>query len=145
MSTLILIYVMFLLGYLLHMMLQVDAIVRAKNNAAYSRLVVLKQNAVVLLSRLFLSFLFFAFLRSYPQFLSTVLGWVGIPSIGNSITAVFASWFGAGMFGYMVDSILAFVPYLKNQVPQLNDTSLTGDQVLVAKKLANAGAESPLK
>ena len=42
MGVLILVYGMFFLGYGLHMGLQIDAIVRAKNNAACSRLSVMR-------------------------------------------------------------------------------------------------------
>jgi hypothetical protein len=121
MTTLIVVYVMFFAGYTLHMMLQVDAIVRAKNNAAYSRTSVLKQNAFVLSARLFISFLVFWFIRNNPQFLTTLLSYIGItlsPGIGDAISA--SSWGVAGMFGYIVDSVLAFIPFLKNYVPQLN-------------------------
>jgi hypothetical protein len=121
MESIILNYVMFFVGYALHMMLQVDAVVRAKNNAAISRFVVLKQNAVVILSRLFISAIVYWFMRNNPASLETLLGYIGItvsPAIGGAIGS--SSWGVAGMFGYMVDSILTFIPFLKNYVPSLN-------------------------
>lgn len=121
MANLILIYSMFFLGYVLHMMLQVDAIVRAKNNAAVSRWCVLRENVFVLSARLFISTILFWFIKAHPQFLNTLLGYVGItlsPGVGEAVSD--SSWGVAGMFGYMIDSVLAFVPFLKNYVPPLN-------------------------
>lgn len=114
-------YTLFVVGYLLHMMLQIDAIVRAKNNAAFSRWTTINQNLFPLLARFFISLLVLVFLRSNPQYLAALLSLIGIPATNVVISTQSALF--AGAYGYCADSILAFIPWLKNQVPQLNGKS----------------------
>jgi hypothetical protein len=117
------IYFAFFLGYALHMMLQIDAQVKAKNNAAYSRLTVLKQNAFVILGRLGISLVLFWVVRHFPSALSVLLGYIGITineSSSSFIMTLAMSAPGSWMFGYVVDSLLTFIPVLKNYVPSMN-------------------------
>jgi hypothetical protein len=123
MSNAALSYLMFFIGYLLHMGLQIDAVVRAKNNAAVSRITVIEQNAFVLPSRLFASFLLLVVLRNHPEYLGPVLGFAGITV--SSIAIATSSWLFAGGWGYIVDSIMTFIPVLKNFVPPLNDVKIS--------------------
>jgi len=125
-STLLIYYGMFLVGYVLHMMLQVDAVVRARNNAAASRFLVLKQNVFVLLSRLFISFITLVVLRAHPEYLGSILGFAGITT--SSVDIATSTWIFSGAWGYMVDSVMTFIPILKNYVPQLNGTGSAGAQ-----------------
>lgn len=111
-------YGMFLIGYLLHMGLQIDAVVRASNNGAVSRLAVITRNVFVLLSRLFVSFLLLVVLREHPEYLAPILGFAGITALSISIAT--STWIFAGGWGYVVDSIMTFIPILKNYVPPLN-------------------------
>ena len=94
MSTLLIYYGMFLVGYVLHMMLQVDAVVRARNNAAASRFLVLKQNVFVLLSRLFISFITLVVLRAHPEYLGSILGFAGITT--SSVDIATSTWIFLG-------------------------------------------------
>jgi hypothetical protein len=110
----------FLLGYFLHLFLMIDKAVRDTGNPASSRWILIKQNAGVLAVRFFFSILIYAVVRTHPQLLATLAGYIGInPS---------SSWLGqltlitniplSGVFGYEVDSLLAYIPFLKNEVPQ---------------------------
>lgn len=121
METLIAFYGVFFVGYFLHMMLQVDAQVRAKNNAAASRLTVLKQNVFVLASRFFVSLIILQILKTHPEYLGPFLNLVGAGAIPvAAVTGILSSWIFSGLFGYTIDSLLTFVPLLKNSIPPLN-------------------------
>ena len=119
---LVLIYFAFFCGYAIHLMLQVDAIVRAKNNTAVSRLTVLLENWPRLAGRLLFSFIVFYEIRQHPQFLASLLNAMGI-TLGGTVGDVFSVPLNAPLsagFGYVVDSMLAFIPLLRNVVPQLD-------------------------
>jgi hypothetical protein len=121
-ASLILIYAFFFVGYLLHMLLQVRAQVAAKNNGATSMLQVLKDSVFKLLARLGFSLVLFWYIRLHPEMLTKLLNLVGI-SLSGSLGELFTLPLNAPLswvFGYEVDSLLAFIPVLKNIVPQLD-------------------------
>lgn len=120
------------IGYALHVLAQVDAIVRAKNNAAVSRLTVLKERWTVFLIRAFISScLFWIFLDGgLPDLLMAFKmeapGWL------LALSAVINSQAGppvAGLIGYGIDSMLAYVPFLKSYIPSDSPNVTVVEQV----------------
>ncbi len=109
------IMVFFVVGYMLHALAQVDAIARSQNNAATSRIAIIGENWIRLACRFFISLLAFLFVWYHPE-LITYLG-VSPSSTISTILALPMSAPVAGAFGFAVDSLLAFIPGLKNFVP----------------------------
>jgi len=111
----------FVLGYFIHLFLKVDEAVRSKNNPADSRWVLIKQNAAVLLARFFFASIVFWVVRSHPELLTTLAGYIGLGSYlgaqSGQLTLV-TNIPLAAIFGYEADSLLAYIPVLQNQVPQ---------------------------
>lgn len=113
------ILVMFVVGYLIHMLLQADSIARAANNPLNTKFAVIKQNWPRMLARLFVSFLLFAWAWKNPSAVPSVLGFFGV-TISANATAILTIPISppvAGIFGFAVDSLLAYVPLLKNALP----------------------------
>lgn len=114
------IWLLYELGYSLHVLAQVNAIVVAKNNAAKERFKVLTDRWPVFLIRAFISScVFWVFLDGGLPDLLTALktetpGWL------SSLSAVMNSQAGppvAGLIGYGIDSMLAYIPFLKSYIP----------------------------
>ena len=117
----VVIAVFFFIGFLLHVGLQVDAIARSKNNPANTHWAVVKQNSITLAARFFVSFLIFLYVWGNPSTLPTIIGYFGITLSPNAIAIMTLPMSPevAGMEGFFVDSLLAFVPFLKNALPQI--------------------------
>lgn len=126
------IWLLYAAGYSLHVLAQVDGIVRAKNNAAVSRLTVLKERWVVFLIRAFVSCcLFWLFLLGG---LPNLLGIFKMETPGwlLDLSAVMNSQAGppvAGLIGYGIDSMLAYIPFLKSYIPSDAPTVTVVEQV----------------
>jgi len=114
-------YLVFFVGYALHAALQVDAQVRSSANSATTRVSVLKSNVFVILMRLFISALVLALLRGYPQYLAPLLSFAGVTTTSFAVST--SSEIFAAAWGVVGDSLLTFIPFLKNYVPPLNGGS----------------------
>lgn len=112
---------MFAVGYLIHMLLQVDAVARSKNNPTNLRMKVIEQNWIRLLARFFISLLGFLWIWHNPSMAPTILGYFGVNLSANAIAIMTLpiSPTIAGMFGFAIDSLLAYVPILKNALPPI--------------------------
>lgn len=118
--------IIFLIGYLLHVGLQVDAIVRSETNEITSRWFVVQQNALRLAARFFVSLMGFLYIWNYPSTVPVVLGYMGVSLSGNAI-AIMTMPINppvAGFMGFAVDTFLAYVPWLKNQLPPIEYTKV---------------------
>ena len=116
------ILILFVIGYLLHAGLQIDAIVRAKGAPPKGRLKIIEQNWIRLASRLFVSLMIFLYVWRNPSAIPALLGYFGI-SLGDTAIAILTLPMSppiAGMFGFFADSALAFIPWLKNAVPPID-------------------------
>jgi hypothetical protein len=124
----------FVAGYFIHLYLKIDEAVRDKSNPANSRWGLIKQNAAVLLARFFFSAVAYGFVRSHPELLSTLAGYANIPvAILGQLTLV-TNIPLSGVFGYEVDSLLGYIPGLKNQVPQFPITAAElAERAVIAK------------
>lgn len=112
---------MFVVGYLVHALAQIDAAARAKNNAITSRMRIIDLNWIRLLSRFFFSLMIFLGVWANPTVLSTLAGYFGVTLSQNAIaimTLPMSVW-TAGLWGFGIDSALAFVPVLKNALPPI--------------------------
>ena len=129
----------FVVGYAVHVLMQIDAVARAKNNPINSRLQILEQNWIRLLGRFFTSFLVFTGFWQHPSAIATLIGYTGAtlpPNLVAVLTLPMNLWF-AGVWGYGVDSLLAYIPILKNLSPPiegvqaqlLQDASVAIDKV----------------
>jgi hypothetical protein len=129
---LIVYYGIFVIGYILHAGLQIDAIVRSDGNGACSRMQAISQNGIVLAARFFLSILVLAVLKTHPEYLGAILGFAGI-SMSN-VVIVTSSWVFAGGWGFTVDTFMTFIPVFKNFVPPLNPVKAKVSVSLVEQK-----------
>jgi len=113
---------LFVVGYLLHAGLQVDAIARAKNNPLNSRMHVIAQNWIRMAARLFVSLMLFLWAWHNPSLVPTLLGYFGI-SLGAGAVAILTIPMSppvSGIFGFASDSLLAYIPILKNALPAVD-------------------------
>lgn len=115
----ILIWTLFIAGYLIHALLQIDAVARAKNNPINSRWHVIAQNWPRLLARFFVSGIGFWILWANGSAFPSFLGYFGITLSPTAVSIVSLPMTPAiaGMWGFFVDSALAYVPFLKNAIP----------------------------
>lgn len=117
-----LIWLMFLLGQLMHLGAQIDSVVRATNNPATSRIEIFKDRWIPITVRSFIcSMLFGVFLSGHGP---DVLKAFNIPSpnwlialsvlmTGTGIAGVFM----AGLAGFGIDSAIGYIPYFKAYIP----------------------------
>lgn len=116
------IVVLFLIGYLLHVGLQVDAIARAKGNLPNARRKIFEQSWIRMAFRLFVSLMIFIYVWHEPAAIPKLLGYFGI-SPNETVTAILTVPMSppvAGLFGCFWDTVLAFIPGLKNAVPTID-------------------------
>lgn len=116
-----LIFTMFNVGHLLHVGLQVDAITRSETNTIDSRWFVVHQNAFRLAARYFVSLMIFLFAWNHPGALPALLGYMGV-SVSENFKGILTLPISAplaGMIGFSIDSLLTYVPWLKNQLPPI--------------------------
>lgn len=113
------ILVFFMIGWMIHAALQIDAVARAKNNPTNSRVGVVAQNWIRLLARFFVALMIFSWFWHNPSAVPGLLQALGI-TLGTTAAAVLTlpiSQPVAGMFGFFGDSALAYIPILKNALP----------------------------
>ena len=131
------ILVFFVIGWMIHAALQIDAVARAKNNPTNSRVGVVAQNWIRLLGRFFVALMIFSWFWHNPSAVPGLLQALGI-TLGTTAAAVLTlpiSQPVAGMFGFFGDSALAYIPVLKNALP---DPSLSTPDAPAAATAAPA-------
>lgn len=117
-----LVWLMFLIGQLMHLGAQIDAIVRARNNPAISRLQIVKERWIPITVRAFICSCVFgiflggggpqilkAFNMSAPAWMITL----GVLMTNTGLVGVFL----AGLSGFGIDSAIGFIPYFKAYIP----------------------------
>ncbi len=115
------ILVFFVIGYILHVGLQADSIVRSKENIVTSRWFVVQQNAWRLAARFFYALCIFIFFWRNPSMIPAALAYLGYTP-GPTIMAILTLPMSppiSGMLGFNIDSLLAFIPKLKNVLPAI--------------------------
>ena len=109
----------FVLGYLCHVLWQVNAAAKAPNNGETSPLKIIQSNSIAIFVRFVLSGAAFDILWRYPSFIPKGLGLLGM-NVSDGVASVL-TWpmvpVFALLYGYAMDSILAFIPKLKNYIP----------------------------
>jgi 4-hydroxybenzoate polyprenyltransferase len=114
-----LIAIMFFVGYTVHVLVQIDDLVRDKTNGATSRVRVFKMNSIRIIGRLWWNFIIFGIIWRYPSLIPTGIGLLGVnvsPNVAAVLTLPMNVWF-AGGWGYGLDSLLSYIPKLRNVVP----------------------------
>jgi hypothetical protein len=114
----------FLIGHFLHGGLQVDAVARSETNQISSRWFIVQQNIFRLSARFFVSLMVFLYIWSSPSTVPTVLGYIGVTLSENMIAVLTLPMNPpvAGMMGFAMDTLLAYIPWLKNQLPPIEYT-----------------------
>jgi hypothetical protein len=151
------IVVVFLIGYLLHVGLQVDAVARSETNKISSRWFIVQQNIFRLAARFFVSLMIFIYVWKSPATVPTVLGYLGVTLSENMIAVMTLPMNPqvAGMMGFAIDTFLAYIPWLKNQLPPIEYTKTettvkeTTTTVLESHSVQQAttpqGADAPIE
>lgn len=114
-----LIWVLYFVGALLHVGLQVNDIA-AKN--AWKRRDVINAIGAAVAYRAFASAMVFGLIWHYPMAISNAMKMFGI-NVGQDEAEVFAipmNNFIAGLYGLMLDSLLGYIPGLKSWLPGVN-------------------------
>ena len=148
------IFLLFAIGYLIHAGLQVDAVARARNNPLNSRFDIIGQNWIRLVARFFISLMLFLGLWHNPGMIPSALGYVGMyasPGLVAFITLPIVPW-TSGIFGFCADTVLTYLPVLKNALPAVEATQASmalanavresGKSVVQANKTAAAVSEA---
>ncbi len=113
---------MFFAGQLMHLLMQVDAIARAKNTPITSRMKILEDRAIPITVRLFLCTLIFGLTLGggmpdlYMLFGAEAPQWV-VRLGGLLANTSIVGWSIAGMVGFGVDSAIGFLPFVKTYIP----------------------------
>jgi hypothetical protein len=117
-----LIWVLFLLGQVLHALLQLDT--TATNHGTARRDLFFK-NWIRICYRIAISAVAFGIIWQHPQIIHGLLATVGI-QIGGDEAAVFAlpinNLLALG-YGLSMDSLISYVPWFKNLLPEVNGHS----------------------
>lgn len=119
-------WLMFQLGQVMHLLAQVDAVVRAKNNTAISRRKVLEDRWIPILVRSFACTIGFMILlggglpRVIQMFGGTPPQWSLVVAVLISETGLVGYGVAAGL-GFAADSVLGFIPMLKAYIPPALD------------------------
>src|SRR5208282_3958091 len=125
----------FLIGYLVHAGLQIDAIARAKNNPINLRRKVIEQNWIRLSARFFVSLMIFLYVWHNPSMVPSVIGFFGIQLSTNAIAILTLPMSPpvSGVMGFAADSLLAYIPLLKNALPPIEFTQVITKETLETK------------
>jgi hypothetical protein len=129
------IWATFIVALLLHSLLNVDDIAR---KTLRSRAAVFEDAWIRIFYRWGFCIGFFGLLWLYPEILTKLFGIFGI-QIGGDESAVFSLPMNiplALLYGLVSDSILGYIPILKNQLPPISDAStIEVKQTTTATKL----------
>jgi heme/copper-type cytochrome/quinol oxidase subunit 2 len=122
-----LVLVFFLAGYVIHFLLQVEVKVRANNNKAKSRVQLLKDNLLRIIARFFVSAMIFGIVWTHPTVLVSLLGYLGVNVTGGfaDVLSLPMNVFTSGLWGFGIDSALAYIPYFSTIAPPLDIPSAT--------------------
>lgn len=125
-------WLFFEIGQILHVLIQLDDTVRAKNNAATSRWEIFWDRKIRFAVRAFIcSMIFGVFLSGELPTLLLAFKIEPWPSI-SALSAIMNSAAGifiAGGGGYLFDSLFAYIPWLKSYVPSDVPTVTVVEQV----------------
>jgi hypothetical protein len=122
------IWFMFLLGQLMHLGAQIDAVVRAKNNTALSRIGIITDRWIPITARAFVcSMTFGVFLGGgAPQVLQVFHlpspDWIVTLGVLMTNTGIVGMCL-AGLAGFGIDSAIGFIPYFKAYIPPPLDSA----------------------
>lgn len=111
-----------LVGQMIHLAVQIDAIVRAKNNTATSHKSVLRDRAIPIIARLFAATMFFGvfFGGGLPELLKALNmdapAWTVTIAVLLSNTG-FVGICLSGLIGLGLDSMIGFFPFFKPYLP----------------------------
>lgn len=108
---------LFVVGMALHVLAQVDAIARAKNNPANSRLELLKDRWIPILNRsaVCLAF-FFMWLEGELVVMLTAIK-IPIPDVARAVLDLHVGGPLAFLAGISFDALLGFIPKLNTSLP----------------------------
>ena len=120
-----LIWVLFLCGEIIHILLQVDDIARKTKTR---RRDVLYQIWPPVLFRAFACAMIFAIIWEHPDLIAQVAKMVGHPLGGdeNEVLEIPMNNAIAGLYGLFLDSILGYIPIFKTQLPALTQAPTGG-------------------
>ena len=107
----------FVIGYLLHVWVQIQAQAASKSNSAKTEWQILKTNGSRLAIRFFASLCLFMWLWRDPSTFSDIAKVLGLqpgPTATAIMTVPMSPWF-AGGFGLAADVLLTFIPGLKKR------------------------------
>jgi len=122
------IVLLFALGYLLHAALEIDKIARANPPTTgfkawlAARAQIFLQNWIRLAARFFISVCLFLYLWHNPAAVPSLLASLGV-TLGTTGTAILTLPIVppiAGIFGFFADSLLGYLPFLKNALPPVD-------------------------
>ena len=123
-----LVWLLYFVGVLLHVTLQVDDIAR-KNN--WKRRDVFNAIGPAVAFRTFGTAMIFGLIWHYPNLISNSLKIVGV-NLGPDeaqVVAIPMNNFIAGIYGLMLDSLLGYIPGLKSWLPSVNPSAPPPPQV----------------
>ena len=107
----------FMIGLALHLLAQIDAIARAKNNTQNSRLGILKSRwSTFLIRGAWCLAIFIAWLQGELVHVLVAVN-VPLPDMAKAILDLHVGVLIAFGAGYMFDSLLGFIPALKSSLP----------------------------
>lgn len=143
----ILVVLAYWIGHVAHVVAQADSIVRAQNNDMESRLEVIKANAARLAVRAVFAFAGFLLVWQYPNTIPFALEAIGFqltPTIERFLTIPInppAAFF----IGFFADTVVAFIPRLKNQLPiiEFRRVTTTEKKTIVSEKRSVETLTSP--
>lgn len=116
---------LFIVGLMLHTLAQIDAIARAKNNPAGSRLGILAARWIPIVVRGAICLaIFVLWLQGELADVATALK-IPIPDTMDRVLDLHVGGSIAFVAGYAFDSALGYVPFLKSSIPPAIDAADT--------------------
>ena len=118
--------VFYFVGQMVHAVLQIDSIARS-GKSGYTRLQILAIVYPRLIARIFVPTMLFTMVWGNTDLIVKIAGLMGY-TVGSSIAFILAivmgtglpGWSFAGLMGYMSDSLLSFIPWVKGQLPTID-------------------------
>jgi len=117
------IWILFLVGDGLHVLLQVNSLATVSK---ISKMVVLRSIWIPVAFRTFASAMIFGLIWQHPDLISQIGGIFGHPlsSDENSVFTIPMNNMIAGLYGLFLDSVLGYIPVLKSQLPDVTVTQV---------------------